>query len=204
MQIPYDADEVQELLFGKTDTVEPYNESSLNRLLEKIETGSVGIISALRNENSKEENLKNHQELKEGLRKRGFGTTILKGHFVEDFDPSDQTKGKDVVEVSIFVAGDKENQKLKNALIELGKKYKQDSILYKPFNDENAYLIGTRDGAYPGLGKEQKLGKWIPKKTGEFYSHLKGKKNSTFVFESFGFGGNITTAMTNKMKENNN
>ncbi|MCB9074047.1 MAG: hypothetical protein H6552_00725, partial [Chitinophagales bacterium] len=132
MQIPYDAEEVQELLFGKTDTVEPYNESSLNRLLEKIETGSVGIISALRNENSKEGNLKNHQELKEELRKRGFGTTILKGHFIEDYNPGDKTKGKDVVEVSIFVAGDKENQKLKNALIELGKKYKQDSILYKP------------------------------------------------------------------------
>ena len=64
----------------------------------------------------------------------------------------------------------------------LGAKYEQDSVLYKPGGDKDAMLIGTNHTAnWPGFDKEEKVGRWKPNKSGEFYSKMRGRN---FVFES--------------------
>ena len=76
---------------------------------------------------------------------------------------------------------------LKGFLKDVGSKYNQDSVLYKQYDNKNAYLIGTsgedEEGnriSYPGIGKEVSVGRFKPMRIGEFYSKMKGR---TFVFE---------------------
>jgi hypothetical protein len=49
----------------------------------------------------------------------------------------------------------------------------------------NAQLLGTREGAFPGLGEEHDVGKWHPNRTAGFHSLMRGGGGKrTFTFES--------------------
>jgi hypothetical protein len=59
-----------------------------------------------------------------------------------------------------------------------GKMFEQDSIIFKPLTDENAYLIGTSDSD-DGKNKQLfDLGKWHPSKFGEMFYKLKNGHSS--------------------------
>lgn len=84
--------------------------------------------------------------------------------------------GRKVKDNSYFVIGVKDdNEFLKKLIIELGRKYKQESVLYKPADTNTAKLIFMSDLS------ELKLGRIHPNKASEFYSKLRSRPGS-FVF----------------------
>ena len=59
-------------------------------------------------------------------------------------------------------------------IINLGKRYCQDSVIIVPKGEE-AYIYGTNKGEYPGLDQQETLGKFMGGKTGEFMSRISGR-----------------------------
>jgi len=114
------------------------NESSLSRMWQFVEDDakSFGIISASRKINSKEQNDQNYTELIQNVRDLGYGYIELRGGYRE-------TTGF-VKEKSIFIPNIS-----KNDIIKLGKKFDQDSVLFKD-NDEFVE-IGTN--SLTGIGR---------------------------------------------------
>jgi len=157
-------------------------ESSLSRLLKHNQDRSVGMISAFRYGNSKKENLSLSKKLGSDIRQAGYGYSTVEGTYLETQDDGSVVKQK---EKSFFVIGPDSDDggKFKGVLKKLGKKYDQDSIIYKPFDSENALLIGTtsRSGAYVSKDQEMDIGKFRPQRAGEMYTRMKGQ---TFTFES--------------------
>ena len=103
---------------------------SLNRLRQYID-GKIpfGIVSAFRNENKATENKKLSSELALQIRSLGYGYIKLLGGYVESLDDG---SFMEVIETSYLIP---------NATFEdisrLGKKYKQETILY--FSGESLY-----------------------------------------------------------------
>ena len=65
-----------------------------------------------------------------------------------------------------------DNNRIKNFLITHGKKYNQDSVLYKHPSSKTAQLIGTNHSDYPGMDKEDDIGEFKPNKAAMFHSIL--------------------------------
>jgi hypothetical protein len=70
-------------------------------------------------------------------------------------------------------------RKFKKAITKLGAKYDQDSVLVKKKPGGSAQLTGTSKTSWPGKGKNVKVGKMNPGKTGEFDTKV---KNKTFTY----------------------
>ena len=161
-------------------------ESSLSRIYQHTIGRELGIITAFRNRHTKSKNLSRNRTLAGVLRDAGYGYIKLEGHWAEGYGTS---KVVDTHEESLLVIGEEYNSGLKGLLKELGVRFNQDAVLFKPFDSEVAVLIGTSDEdedgneiLFPGLGKEITAGKWHPNKVGEFYSKMRSGK--TFVFET--------------------
>ncbi|MFW6172637.1 MAG: DUF3293 domain-containing protein [Elusimicrobiota bacterium] len=107
------------------------NESSLSRIWSHIESNKpFGVVSASRSENTNKENEENHVALKKVVRELGYGFIEMRGGYKED--------SGFVYEKSLFIP-----DITKKEIIELGEKYKQESIIFK---DKNGfYLLDTRD-----------------------------------------------------------
>lgn len=161
--------------------------ASLSRILGHTEDRNIGIISASRGRYPKQENKTRTNELATDIRGAGFGFVKMSGHYIEGF--GQEGEKTPVTEEVFFVIGkDKEDSgHLKSALKKLGAKYDQESILFKPFGDPKAYIVGTtsvnEDGepVWPGLGTEVEAGTFHPNKVGQFFTKMKSGK--TFVFE---------------------
>lgn len=113
-------------------------ESSLSRVYQHIEEPgrSFGVISANRADNSNAENNKLYAELKTAVRTMGLGFIEMRGGYKGD-------QGF-VTEPSLFVPSISRKQ-----IVELGKKYKQHSVIFKDASEFS--LIGTNESA--GIGK---------------------------------------------------
>lgn len=160
-------------------------ESTLSRIYQHTLEREVGIVTAFRARYSKSENISRNRQLAGMIRDAGFGFIKLEGHWVEGHGTE---QAKDTFEESLLVIGDQHSGGLRGFLRKCGAEFNQDAILFKPFDSENAVLIGTsgedEDGnevKFPGLGKEVVAGRWHPSKIGEFYSKLRNGR--TFVFE---------------------
>jgi hypothetical protein len=169
------------------------NESSLARIHEHTQNRHIGIFSAQRGEHSAQENERADAALRDDARKHGLGFVRMHGAYTEDKGGPNE---RQVHERSIMVFGHKEgddNGHLKGFLLKHGQKYKQDSVLYKPHNEKNAHLIGTKEGAWPGKGEKHDLGPWHPNRTPEFHSVLRHPKSGkTFAFEEFRFVNEVS------------
>ena len=111
------------------------NEGGLSRIQQAISDPSVSfaIISASRNENTPEQNKELTKQLMKEVAKYGF--VKLQGGYIEN------SNGEDVVvtEKSVMVRGIPKEEALA-----LGKKYNQDSILWK---DSDGMRYINRDGS---------------------------------------------------------
>ena len=152
-------------------------ESSLSRLWRKYKNFESGTISACRHEATDKMNNLWTRQLKTDLIRLGYSVTEVAGSYIENYGTPD---AHDVDERSFIVFDQHDVGNLKADLFRLGKKYHQDAITYST-RDGDYYLIGTKAGAYPGLGVEEKLGSPMFSKTGVFHSKVKGRP---FVFES--------------------
>jgi hypothetical protein len=151
--------------------------SSLSRVWQFIQdpNKTFGIVSAYRNDHvimsdsnpSEEDILKNkkqnkivsekkHKELKEKIRDMGLGYVELIGGTQEK---TPDGKEIDVIEDSLFIPNI-----AKDDLMELGKQYNQDSVIYK--NKNTFAIILTKGSAF---GKEDMN-----------FTHGAGNKNMTF------------------------
>ena len=156
------------------------HESSLSRIWQHSKDSNIGMLTAYRGEFDVKQNEKRNRELTGIIRSEGFGFIPVTGYYIENQGQEDEQK----VEEKSFVVISSPNDggKLKNFLIRMGNKFNQDSIIYKDSSDENAKLIGTTAGRWPGKDVEVLAGKFKPQTIGQFYTKMKGHR--TFAFES--------------------
>ena len=158
------------------------NEASIGRVYQHTQGRNIGMITAHRNENTAEENKQRNKELEHHIRKAGYGYVKVKGRYIENHGTE---HAKPVDEHSYLVVGKKgeDHGQLKSFLKKHGEHYGQDSVLHKAHNEEHAKLHGTREGGFPGKGKEHDVGTFHPNRASEFHTAMKGGKK-TFAFES--------------------
>lgn len=155
-----------------------YELASMSRILQHVKNKNVGTMSASRGNLSEAENRKRNKEMKALIRKAGFGYIPIRGRYIENIGTNkEQAVDEDVV----FITSDATEEakgKLKHLMVQLGKKYRQDTILFKPFDSDEAKLVHTYGNK---KGREINIGKFRADEIGEFFSRTKGGKHS-FVF----------------------
>jgi hypothetical protein len=154
-------------------------ETSLNRIRSKSEKGGMAIMSAQRGDKSKSENKARSKQLEKDVRGAGLpGPTKVKGRYTEN--PGTPQEKKVGEKSHVITPGKKGKRKFKKAIEKLGKKYDQDSVLIQRKKGGSATLKGTSKTSWPGKGKNVKIGKMKPGRTGEFDTKV---KNKTFTVE---------------------
>ena len=154
-------------------------ESSFSRIHSHTKNRNIGMISASRGHLSPAENKERHSQLKDDIRKAGYGAIKVKGRYIENHGTP---QAKSVDEHSYLVVGKKghDGGQLLGHLKHLGQKYDQDSVLHKAHDSHEAHLHGTNDTGYPGKDKSVSVGTWHANRAGEFHSVMRGRK--TFAF----------------------
>lgn len=111
---------------------------SLNRSIHWLNNRNCAILSAWRGNYNRSENNKRNQELQKALRALGFGIIRLKGCYAEI--------GQDVEKENSYLIFDLNDSKdFLEKIYSQSEFYEQDCFLYKPVDEEKAYLIGTND-----------------------------------------------------------
>jgi hypothetical protein len=156
------------------------HESSLSRIHQHSKESNMGIITAYRGDYSKQQNETRNASLVSDIRSAGFGYVSVTGYYIENPGTPEETK---VVEKSfVVISSANDSGRLKGFLKRSGEKYNQDSVLYKDAASDQAVLIGTAPGRWPGLDTEVKVGAWHANKIDSYYTQMKGHR--TFRFES--------------------
>ena len=132
-------------------------------------------MTAFRKSSSEKENLRNNKVLKTLVRSADFGFVEVVGSYPE---PQDDGEVVVVKENSIFIFGKRSDDEevLKKLVKQLGKKYEQDSVLFKYSSGKVVlmYMDGRSDAVLDG--------KFHPNKIGDYMSRMKDGK--TFTIES--------------------
>jgi hypothetical protein len=119
-------------------------------------------------------NLRNNKDLSAYLLSRGYGLKNVQGSYIENFGSLDPEKiPKEVKENSFFITNLKNDSQFFDEIVDLGKRYCQDSVILVPKGGE-AFLYGT-NSTYPGLDQKETLGKFMGGETGEFMSRVGGR-----------------------------
>lgn len=174
------------------------NESSISRLISKMDNQTCVILSAFRSKfgcGGKEDanvpysiNMQNHRELKSLILQFGYDFTEVDGKYIENYGSVDAIING---EKSLFVTTPNKNKNILIDMFKLAQLYKQDSIAYIPYQTETdinrdgnvSFLVGTSDcpTAYPGLYNVKLNDKRIYGRQGyEFYTNI-NKKSMTFI-----------------------
>ena len=157
-------------------------EASLSRIYRDYQKNEFSIITAWRV--GDKNNKSNLNQLKSAVRSGGFGFVRIDGVGQEE---DESGKIRRVKEPSLLVKNVKkggkpvmDSSKFENFMINLGKRYNQWGIvLHNP--KKGTRLISLK----PTAKVVQKMSKFNPMKTGQFFSSLKGK---SFTFEGFKYG----------------
>jgi len=122
-----------------------------------------------------ETNKRNNKELSAFLLSQGYGIKNVQGSYIENFGSLDPEKlPREVKEASFFVTNLKNDPEFAEQIINLGKRFCQDSVIIVPKGEEG-YIYGTNNGKYPGLDQKETVGKFMGGKTGEFMSRKGGR-----------------------------
>ena len=122
-----------------------------------------------------ESNKRNNRELSAFLLSQGYGIKNIQGSYIENFGSVDPEKiPREVKEASFFVTNLKDDPHFFEEIINLGKRYCQDSVILVPKGEEG-YIYGTNKGKYPGLDQKETVGKFMGGETGEFMSRVSGR-----------------------------
>ena len=169
-------------------------ESSLSRIWKHSQLHQTGTITAFRyardcgdgKEYTKGENKARNKKLESKLLSKGYGITKIQGVYIENYKSKNEIEVK---EESFFVVDLKDNKKLLSDLKKLGREFDQDSICFGLEGGRRYTVFGTNDcpNAYPGLGKNVKLGDAIFGKGGKFMSKVNGRP--------FIFSGSVKTKL---------
>lgn len=158
------------------------NEISLSRLRTHLEDNRpIAILTGHRAERSQQENKKRNDEIKDLIRRTGYGFVPVKGAYIEKVDG----KPVEVKEDSILIIGEQgKGDELERLAKKIGIKYEQDSVLFRD-DKGSTVLISTRSDSFVGpIGSKSNLGRWAPNKESEYFTQM--KNGSKFMFESIG------------------
>lgn len=156
------------------------HESSLSRIYQHSKESNMGMITAYRGQYSKQQNEKRNSSLISDIRSAGFGYIPVKGFYIEN--PGTPEEDKVTENSFVVISSANDSGRLKGFLKRMGVKYDQDSVLYKDAANEQAVLIGTASGRWPGIDTEVQVGTWHANQIGDYYTKMKGHRN--FRFES--------------------
>ena len=119
-------------------------------------------------------NKKNNRDLAAYMLSQGYGVKSVQGSYIENFGSIDPEKiPREVKEASYFVTNLNNDPEFFEQIINLGKRYCQDSVILVPKGEEG-YLYGTNN-TYPGLDEKETLGKFMGGETGEFMTRIKSR-----------------------------
>jgi hypothetical protein len=133
-----------------------------------IEAWNVGIISARRPELTPAENLMRDRELRAEIR-QCFGLLHLRGRYLADYG---LPHVKTTEEYACFVSSHADDSgNLKGFLRKYGRRYGQDSVIYKGYY-RDAVLLALRDLSALGMkdGETRSLGRFRPNRLGVLYT----------------------------------
>ena len=105
-------------------------------------------------------------------KKLGYGTKHVKGTYIEDYMKDNAVEVK---EDSFFVTNLKDDPQFFANMEMLSQKFCQDSVLLIPQGGEGAYLKGTNNSGYPGLGAEEIVGSFSAGEEAEFMTRVTGR-----------------------------
>jgi hypothetical protein len=162
------------------------DESSLGRIYQHVVSNpkmkNWGVVTASRGELTPAENKQRNKELENDIRKLGYGFIHIDGMWQECRQPNTEYKDcpEDMKvptqEKSYFIPNIP-----KDVIVNLGKKYQQDSVL---FADEETKAKGEATFIDSKSGESFNIGKFSPGKIAQGYSKLKGNKVFTFEPEA--------------------
>lgn len=184
-------------------------ETNLSRIFQHTEEKNVGIISAfknwegLRKKRKKEgvhpndiisevntKNMNRHIELRNLIRSKGYNYIVLVGYWYITLDDG---KNQKVKELSFFVSTETERKdELLEDLKKWGDIFNQEAIVFKPYDEKEAYLYTTAViDTDTGLAYNQKeevkvgdffsIGSFSSTKVNDIYSMTKGGKKFAFA-----------------------
>jgi len=168
-------------------------ETSLNRIRSKSGKGGMAILSGQRGDKSSKENKERSKRTERRIRGAGLpGPTKVSGRYTEN--PGTDKEKKVGEKSHVVSSGKMGKKKFKKTVEKLGTegglKHKknvkgsakddQDSVLIQRKKGGSATLKGTSKTSWPGKGKNVKVGKMRPGRTGEFDTKV---KNKTFTYE---------------------
>ena len=119
-----------------------------------------------------DKNMQNNRELKAILLNKKYGVTKVKGSYVENFMEENSIE---VQEESLFVVNLSDDENFVDTIIELGKKYCQDSVLIIPQGGKGAYLHGTNNAEFPGLDNKETVGDFKAGGEEQFMTRVSGR-----------------------------
>lgn len=158
-------------------------ESSLSRLYSKFGKENIGIISAFRGgEFTEAENKVRSRALQAKLITAGFDVTKVFGQYIEHHGTP---KARKVIEESYFVVETESTRgKLLDFLIKEAKVYNQDSIYFKPL-EEDGYLLGVseRSNAYPSYEAKVECELPVFGQEGMFFTKIRNRPFTMNVVE---------------------
>lgn len=171
------------------------SESGLSRVWDHITAHDTAIITAFRNDpldnsecafdSTREEegntalqiNKDRNSDLKAALLYSRYGVTKVDGAYIENYlDPEKQVEVK---EDSLFVVNLNDDPEFFSNIEKLGQMFCQDSVLMIPQGGDGAYLLGTNNSEWPGLGNREMVGKFRAGEEAEFMTKVK-KRPFTF------------------------
>lgn len=173
--------------------------TNMGRIYQHSKESNVAIMSAHRGEFDEAGNIKRYNQLKAEIQQAKFGYVPMNGHYIENYGSDEARNVQEKVFFIISSKGDK--GRLKAFVQKMGAKYTQDSVLYKDADSDDAIIIGTTSGVWPGKGVEVVAGKFGPNKIGQFYTRM--RNNKTFVFESVEFPETLISRAYRERAEKN-
>lgn len=169
-------------------------ETSLTRVMRKSEKGGMSILSGQRGDKSKSENKARSARTERRIRGAGLpGPTKVFGRYTEN--PGTPEENKVGEKSHVVFSGKMGKRRFKKTVEKLGterglthrrnapegsSRDDQDSVLIQRKPKGSATLKGTSKTSWPGKGKNVKVGKMKPGRTGEFDTKV---KNKTFTYE---------------------
>ena len=150
--------------------IDSLSESSLSRIYSQNKDKNFGTITAWRkdptNKNQDADNASNNKKLRSMIHAAGYGTVSLHGRYAESDANGNSSHVKEHSFGVIGHAGD-DGGKLLNHLKGWGKAFKQDSVLHKTHDSDDAYLHATNDTSWIKHEPESKVkvGKFTPNVT---------------------------------------
>lgn len=152
------------------------SEASLSRVWQHVNSDRpIALLTAFRNEYTREENLVRNRALSADIRKAGYGFFFVDGYWIENQGTPAEVH---VAEDSIFVIGNAgKHSEFLNSMIKFGKQYNQDAVLVK--TSEGAKLYDQSGTTILNVGTLK------PGKISQIYTKLRsGKQADSFVFEA--------------------